>query len=100
MQHKVLRDDPDYEDLWDWGALEYGITLLGLFRRKIGQDIERLADVYQLPIEGPLEDTVRMVRPLAELDKDTFARADALVRPYVERHGGFKEMKPGCSPFA
>ena len=93
MAFDVVRHDSDYEDVWACGTLEYGITFLGLFRRKMGRDIKELAALYDIPIEGPLQKMIKMTTPVRELDRQIFEEADSLVRPYMIRHSGFKNMK-------
>ena len=95
MHSDVVRQDPDYEDIWGYGALEYGMTFLGLFRRKMGRDIKKLAELHDITIEGPLQIMIEMTMPIRELNRQIFLDADKLVQPYMSRHSGFKNMNSG-----
>lgn len=94
MQTDVIRSDPDYSEIWGYGALDYGMTFLGLFRKKLARDIQELARQYQLTIEGPLQQTIELLGPLKNLDRHIFRQADALIEPYMAKHRGFKNMGP------
>jgi len=95
MHSDVVREDPDYEDIWGYGALDYGMTFIGLFRRKMARDIEKIASQHKIPIEGPLHRAIEMTRPIHELNRQIFQQADELVRPYMDRHAGFQNMESG-----
>jgi hypothetical protein len=70
------------------------MTFLGLFRKKMAKDIQTLAQEYQVPIEGPLQQTIELLQPLENLSKHVFEQADALLQPYMTKHRGFKNMGP------
>lgn len=95
MHSDVVRTDPDYEDIWGYGVLEYGMTFLGLFRRKMGRGIRELADLHGLAVEGPLRGTIEMGESIRGLGKEAFKRADDLVPGYMKRHSGFRDMSSG-----
>jgi hypothetical protein len=94
-QHAIVRDDPDYEEIWGGGVLEYGMTFLGLFRRKMGKDLQKVAQAFHIRIQGRLSATIALTEPLSHIDEEVLVQAAALVRPYLARHGGFKKMKRG-----
>jgi len=91
--HSAVLGDPDYSEVCGYGVTEYAITFLGLFRRKVGRDIEELAAIHGIAIEGPLQETVALTGPLQSNER-ALRMAEALTRPYMQRHRGFKNMTP------
>jgi hypothetical protein len=87
-----LREDNDFVEIWGYGALDFGMTFLGLFRKKIGQDIKELAEKHQIVIEGPLLKTLAMTYPPKQMDGEIFIEANELVNLYMKRHSGFIDM--------
>jgi len=95
MQADVVKQDSDYEDIWSDGALEYGMTFLGLYRRKMGRYIKELAKLYDLPIEGPLQKMIEMTAKIGDIDGQVFQNADKLEQRYKSHHSGFRNMSRG-----
>jgi hypothetical protein len=91
-QVPTVRADPDNEELSDWGALSYGMTFLGLFRKKFGYDLRELTEMYAVDVVGPL----RSILGMGNLyDPTVLAQAEALVQPYMDKHRGFEGMAAG-----
>jgi len=91
-QVEVVRADSEHNEVWSGGALDYCMSFLGLFRKKFGDDLRLLAEMYRIEITGPLAKILSMN---ALYDPEVRAMAEELVLPYMRKHGGFKDMDAG-----
>lgn len=91
-QVEIVRADSEDNEVWSWGALTYGMTFLGLFRKKFGDDLRLLTEMYRVEVIGPLAKILSMN---ALYDPEVLAMAEGLVGPYMRKHGGFKNMDVG-----
>jgi pimeloyl-ACP methyl ester carboxylesterase len=91
-QVEIVRKDSEDCEVWSGGALTYGMTFLGLFRKKFGHDLRLLTEMYRIEVAGPL---AKILSIDALYDPDVLAMAEALVGPYMRKHAGFKNMGVG-----